>query len=159
LVSIFYKTSQKMLIKNFARIGGVRIYSLPFLAVVQTDGSYGRKYGPAVAFILKDYAGDKVLSKRIIMPAVRNSTEAEWASVEAGLSAALENNYDNIGIENDNLSVISSLIHSQNRLKHEYARYYRSKIYELASETAWTGVRWIPRKINRADDLFKVDLK
>ena len=83
-----------------------------------------------------------------------NSTEAEWSSVAFGLSLALENNYEMVGLENDNLGVISALMFPLNPLKHDYAKYYRERIQTLSKSTLWTGVRWIPRAMNKADALF-----
>jgi len=92
-------------------------------------------------------------SDMIAIPA-SSSTEAEWASVAFGLELALHNNETSIGLENDNLSVIHGLIFTNTKLKQAYANHYRNEIRELANETLWAGVRWIPREINQADKLF-----
>ena len=133
---------------NFSRIGGKLLQPFPFLIRVQTDGSYGRLGGRVAAIICSP-------EKRSLMMEVpvSGSTEAEWASVALGLQLALDENEVNIGLENDNQGVIRGLVNNR-PLKHEYARYYRSKILGLATHTLWTGVRWIPRGYNRADDLF-----
>ncbi len=96
-----------------------------------------------------------MMSKRVDLPFASSSTEAEWASVFQGLEAALELEKETIGLENDCLSVVAGLAYPTNPLRPVYARHYRKKILDLASETLWTGVRWIPRKANRADDLFR----
>jgi hypothetical protein len=72
---------------------------------------------------------------------------------------ALELNHRHLGIENDNLGVIRTLIFHRDfatkaKRQHEYVRYYFNDIMKSAAETEWTGVRWIPRGLNRADDLF-----
>jgi ribonuclease HI len=84
-----------------------------------------------------------------------DSTETEWASVLQGLLFALDHDETIINIENDNLSVVSALIWPQNHLKRDYANYYRNQILSNAKETEWTGVRWIPRKNNTADELCR----
>ena len=82
-------------------------------------------------------------------------SEAEWASVAMGLTNCMEENYRVIGIENNNLGVISQLIFSDRVLRRDYARHYRAKIYDLARQTEWTGVRWIPRDLNLADGILR----
>jgi hypothetical protein len=74
---------------------------------------------------------------------------------------ALEFNHRHLGIENDNLGVIRSLIFHRDfdmeakaKRQHEYVRYYFHDIMKSVAQTEWTGVRWIPRGLNRADDLF-----
>lgn len=136
----------------FMRIGGKHAYPLPILAQLQTDGSF-RAYRGYVAMHLTRADSSHTKQMFEILGAL-NSTEMEWASVAKGLEFALEQNQDCIGIENDNLGVISCLI-TQSRPKHAYARHYKAQIMNLANQTLWTGVRWIPRKINRADDLFR----
>ena len=140
---------------KFLRIGGRRAMPLPFPTIVQCDGSYGRQRGAAVAYMVYDSPNQVMMSKRVDLPFAISSTEAEWASVLQGLEAALELEKETIGLENDCLSVVASLAHPTNPLKHVYARYYRKKILDLTEQTLWTGIRWIPRKANRADDLFR----
>jgi ribonuclease HI len=84
-----------------------------------------------------------------------SATEAEWASVAAGLEFALEHNETAVCIENDNQSVVEGLLKKE-RNRMEYARYYKNRIEFLTREANWVGVRWIPRKFNRADDLFYI---
>jgi len=140
---------------QFIRIGGKRSNALPLLSIVQCDGSFSRK-GAAAAFLIYDASQQIVKSQRMDLYNVKNSTEAEWASVFHGMEAALTENNENIGLENDCLAVIAGLVHPTNKLRQSYARHYRQQILKLADETIWTGARWIPRKENRADDLFKV---
>lgn len=128
---------------------------LPFLTVVQCDGSYTRQRGAAVAYLIYDSSQQVVTSKRVDLPFAASSTEAEWAAVAQGLEAALEMENETIGLENDCLSVVAGLVHPANAMRHAYARHYRKKIIDLSAQTLWTGVRWIPRKANRADDLFR----
>ena len=140
---------------KFLRIGGRRVLPLPFPTIVQCDGSFGRRTGAAVAYLVYDSSRQIMMSKRLDLPFASSSTEAEWASVFHGLEAALELEKENIGLENDCLAVVTGLTFPTNRLKQVYARHYRKKILDLTEQTLWTGVRWIPRKENRADDLFR----
>jgi hypothetical protein len=135
------------------RIGGERaVAPVPALLTrVQTDGSYGR-LGARKAFILT--VPDGATASQMLQSTARNPTEAEWDSVATGLEFAIHQNTEMIGLENDNLGVIHGLMFPTNPLRHKYARHYRAKILGLTRQTLWTGVRWIPRAINRADDLF-----
>lgn len=141
---------------NFVRIGGKRIYSLPLSSLVQCDGSYTAHKGvAAAAYLITDPVGATLMGKRIDIAAI-SATETEWASIYHGLEAAMELDQECIRIENDCLSVVAGLVHPTNPLKHVYARHYRKKIQELAAGTVWTGIRWIPRKLNKADALFRL---
>jgi ribonuclease HI len=141
-------------IKPFIRIGGAYTHNL--FARVQTDGSYRQRLPRArIAMILFTHTDEFNASDMRPIHA-DSSTEAEWASVAAGLAFALEHGEESIAIENDNLGVIQSLASPHKHVRHEYARYYRNEIQTMAQHTAWTGVRWIPRRMNRADELFKL---
>jgi hypothetical protein len=84
----------------------------------------------------------------------RDSTETEWASVALGFHLALRNGEGSVGLENDNLGVIHSLMFDRKPLTHEYARHYRNEIFHIVRQAEWAGVRWIPHEINRAGELF-----
>lgn len=88
------------------------------------------------------------------MESARNSYETEWYSVYKGLLFALETNVTKLHIENDNLSVIQHLVGFSSKDCPSYVAHYKHSIRLLANETEYTGVRWIPRRFNRADDLF-----
>ena len=141
------------LLNPYTRIGGNTTFAPPLLAHVQTDGSFGTRYGARVAAIVNSANRKHQWQDMTRINAV-NSTETEWASVLFGINLAVNNDQEAIGIENDNLSVIHGLIFPKNRLRHEYAAYYRNEIQKVAATSVWTGVRWIPREKNRADDLF-----
>ena len=116
------------LYKSYIRIGGRMLLPQsafpPVLTYVQTDGSFkGTSPRARVAVIIQPQ------QQRYMFPIDANSsTEAEWASVAAGLSLAIEAGCDAIALENDNLGVIRSLILPTTRLRHEYARFYRDRI-------------------------------
>ena len=137
---------------SYVRIGGRILTSrCPIQTYVQTNGSF-RSASPRarIAVIIQPQ------QQRYMFPIDANSsTEAEWASVAAGLSLAVEGGSDAIAVDNGNLGVIRSLILPTTRLRHEYARFYRERILLESRETAWTGVRWISPEQNRADDLFR----
>lgn len=140
-------------LQPYHQIGGNIVYRPPLFARVQTDGS--RTFVKSrVAMILTTRDSMNIYKKMTEIPHTESPTETEWASVSAGLEFAIQKGEIAIGIENDNLSVVGALITEKQNLRHEYARYYRDRILRYASLTLWTGIRWIPREINRADDLF-----
>jgi len=147
-------------VQPYTRIGGVDKHMMcPLIyAKVQTDGSFYHNTGMSrVAMILTTADKNSELKHMKTISTCVDSTETEWASVSQGLLFALENNERTIAIENDNLGVVSSLILSDNVPKKDYAKYYRYIILGLTAKTEWTGIRWIPREMNLADGLFRVN--
>jgi hypothetical protein len=142
--------AKKYLLQNFTRIGGNVVFPLPFYTHIQTDGSY-KKNAAFIASIITIPDTTYRFKKSII---AENSTETEWASVAYGIECALEKNQNTLAVENDNLSVVAGLL-GQCSIKKEYARYYKNQIDQLTQCTVWTGIRWIPREFNKADDLFR----
>lgn len=138
---------------SFTYIGGKSIYALPHIIRCQTDASFSRKgiFISALAIRPNSTRIEKLVQKY----GITDSTEAEWASIHLGLVTCMEENYSVIGIENDNLSIISQLIFKDNTPHRAYAKHFRHKIYELAKNTSWTGVRWIPRELNHADEILR----
>ena len=152
------------LITPFGRVGG----RLPFIplsyTIIQTDGSYKNKptrTGPKakVAAIIchPKVTSTSTSTSTNFLKAVTasSSTEAEWISIVMGLQFALDQNHEKIAIENDCLSVVEAILNPRYKPTHEYARHYREQINILARATDWTGARWIPRELNRADELFR----
>jgi hypothetical protein len=142
----------------FHCIGGLaQIPSPSAFHRVQTDGFFDKRYKGRVAAII--YTPTHHIDQTWAGP-IRtiSSTETDWASVAIGLRMALEFNHRHLGIENNNLEIIRSLIFYRdvdfkNKRNQDYARYYFHDIMKSAAQTEWTGVRWIPRGLNRADDL------
>ena len=121
------------------------------LAAVQTDGSFKRLSRTAV--ILETVQGEQfTLTNTYFTHA--NSHESEWCSVLNGLEFSLKKNQKAVTLENDNQSVIQSLI-TQSPPKSLYWPYYDS-IHDLMTEFDWVSVRWIPREQNKADRLFRI---
>ncbi len=143
------------LLQPFTRIGGRMLMPPPLFALAQVDASYRhRPKQVKIAYILTTADGAATYRHKEATTAV-SATEAEWAAVAAGLQAALEKGEFSVGIENDCLSVIHSLITPDMKPRQEYARYYKAKIAGLAAQSMWTGVRWIPRERNAADLLMR----
>jgi ribonuclease HI len=137
----------------YVRIGGNVAFPPPFLAHLQTDGSFKARQA-RVAYILLSADGRRTYRDVTDVDAT-SSTEAEWASVLTGLQfAANDARQTAFGIENDCLTVIHGLLHPEAPLRVAAHRELRREILELANQTTWTGVRWIPREANKADALF-----
>lgn len=133
---------QKKIFVNITRTIQPSVFSL-----IQCDGSF--KHGMGRTAIL--YGKYSKVTPKIRM---ESSTEAEWKAIHDALLFGLEHNVSKIGIENDNLGIIGVFLNDVIP-KQEYSRYYKWKITSDATQhTEWTGVRWIPRKHNYADDLF-----
>ena len=137
----------------YIRIGGGSIYQGPLFAHVQTDGSWKPRLARVAAIVAT--ADGSATYRHMESLQAENSTETEWASVAYGIRLALKYQQDTVCVENDNLGVIQALIQPGTRLRHDYARYYKDQIQRMSAQTAWTGVRWIPREVNRADALFR----
>jgi ribonuclease HI len=140
----------------YVRIGGNVAFPPPFLAHLQTDGSFRAKSRSArVAYILLSADGRRTYRDTESIPHAASSTDTEWASILTGLEFAVSVNQTAIGIENDCLSVIHALIQPETPLRNAAHREIRREILGLAKHTTWTGVRWIPREENRADALLR----
>jgi len=139
----------------YTTIGGTHMFQPAFFSLVQTDGSYYHKSRYSrVSNILTTASGNEVYKRMFEIPDAVSSTETEWASVYYGLQFAIEKSQPLIAIENDNLGVISALTVPNTNVRQEYAKYYKYSILRMTQQTAWTGIRWIPREKNRADKLF-----
>ncbi len=134
-------------------VGGYARYPPAIYAIAQVDGSFKTNIGAAAVFFTKADGVTKY-KNHYQLGVVTSSTEAEWAAIYAGISKSKELQENALLIENDCIGVIGHILNRDVQLKHEYARYYRSKIIQSAAELEWVGLRWIPRTINRADDIF-----
>jgi ribonuclease HI len=141
-------------IQPYFRIGGHATYKPPFIAQLQTDGSR-RSHDSRIAAILTSSDEMTTYKRMVAIAQTESSTEVEWAAIVGGIEFALQKGETCIGVENDNLGVVGALITGQREFRHSYAYYYRDKIDRLTRLTLWTGIRWIPREMNRADDLFR----
>jgi len=118
------------------------------------DGSYRpRTKEAAVAYYLthnkQSYSSQKLPIK------ASNSTEAEWASIFFGLKAAIDNSEDLLHIQNDCLSVVRAFLPFSEPPKQNYARHFKVEITKLAGQASWVGISWIPRELNRADQVLR----
>jgi ribonuclease HI len=127
----------------------------PHIAIVQTDGSYSFNHVnmSRTAVVLNQADGKKnSLCKTYFTHA--NSCEAEWCSVLDGVIYSLRRKADNVNLENDNIGVINSLIRREKPTQ-IYKAYYEY-ILDLSKNFDSLAIRWIPRRLNKADRLFRV---
>jgi len=95
----------------FYRIGGTSPFTyIPnTLYRVQTHGFFDRNKGSQIAAIL--YGVDhRAITQTHLQINAKSPTEAAWASVALGLAMAIQHKKPVVGIENDNISIIRSLI-------------------------------------------------
>lgn len=139
----------------FTLLTAKHIIRSPHIALVQTDGSYSFNQAnlSRTAVALTQADGKKYsLCKTYFEHA--NSCEAEWCSVLDGVIYSLKRKTDNVNLENDNLGVITSLIQREKPAQ-IYKAYYEY-ILDLSKNFDSFAIRWIPRRLNKADRLFRV---
>jgi hypothetical protein len=128
-------------------------FRLPTTALVQTGGSF-RPVLSRTAVILTTHKGvEHMLSKTYDTHI--NSTESEWCSVLDGIQYAMKRGEGCLDLENDNLGVVRSLIKERVPLNPLMAEYYAA-INAHIKYLEYFSVRWIPRRFNRADELFRL---
>jgi len=125
----------------------------PHLAKLQTDGSF--RYVDRISRTASLLKTDETYKSVKTYFNHANSYESEWCSVMDGILMSQDNDVDSVQIENDNLSVMNSLI-QRKAPKQEYAAVYYEEIMKLAKEMEWVELRWIPRRLNKADRLFRI---
>lgn len=138
------------------KVGG-RLCHQPAISILSSlyvDGSYHHKTKEAaVAYYLVSNHNSMCFQKIPIKAS--NSTEAEWASIYFGLKAALENSDDLLHIQNDCLSIVRAFLPHTDAPKQKYARHFWTEITNLAGQASWVGISWIPRELNRADQVLR----
>ena len=127
----------------------------PQVALIQTDGSFSVKQQnlSRTAVILTTEKGTYTLCKTYFDHT--DSTESEWCSVLDGVTYAVKKGQDCLELENDNQGVIRCLTLNVKPQRPHIADYYHA-IKESVELFEYLGIRWIPRRLNRADDLFYV---
>ena len=124
------------------------------IAMIQTDGSFHQSTRSGAVAAILDLPTGSVHKYVQPLPTLISSTEAEWASVFYGISLAHQMNQPIVGLENDCLGIVRSILFNSPG-KHDYAKYYNYKIHRLGRELEWCGIRWIPRAENKSDALFR----
>jgi hypothetical protein len=84
-----------------------------------------------------------------------NSTQSEWCSILDGILFSKRKDQGSIQLENDCLGVVQALLRKKPP-RDELLAYFHTSIYKELKELDHFGIRWIPREINKADELFRV---
>jgi hypothetical protein len=124
----------------------------PSITLIQTDGSFEyRKRISRTASIL--YVPLKPYTLVTTYFNHKDSMESEWCSVLDGIKFAKSKNERAIKLENDCLDVIQSLV--QKKYNKRFEEYFYN-IYNEVNEFEYIGIRWIPRKLNKSDLIFRL---
>jgi len=123
------------------------------VAHLQTDGSFRyRDRISRTAALLKSEETFKSVKTYFDH---QNSYESEWCSILDGIQMTQKNEVSSISLENDNLGVINSLV-QQRPPRHEYVAAYYDLIMKEVKHMDYVEMRWIPRRYNKADGLFRI---
>lgn len=128
-------------------------HPLPSMPRVQTDGSFGSKRFSRTAVLYRDKKGVTTWQSKTYLQH-RDSTESEWCSVLDGIRYATKKDDGFLELENDNLGVMQCLTRGLEPRAQRYHTYFRTIHAELRNFD-YVGVRWIPREMNAADDIFR----
>ena len=122
-------------------------------ALVQTDGSFGSNY-PKIArtAVILNLRGEEWTLSTTYMKH-KNIGETEWCSVLDGIQFAIKKGHTAIELENDNLGVMQALIHRRVPRTMLLSDYYVA-VHKEFKNLVYIGARWIPRELNKADELF-----
>ena len=123
------------------------------LGHIQTDGSYRHMDKISRTALILKFKGEQFQNVKTYFN-LHNSEEVEWLSVLNGILYAKTHKVTALQLENDNLSVMNSIIHERSP-KDKFRPYY-STIQKNIYDFDWLDMRWIPRRYNRADDLFRL---
>ena len=124
----------------------------PTVAHVQTDGSFS--HVSRTATILKTIQGEEYSLFRTYFEH-KNSQQSEWCSVLDGIIYSIKKDQGAVELENDCLGVIKALMQKRQPIDRFSAHCY-GKIWREIRGLEHFGIRWIPREMNRADELFRV---
>ena len=125
-------------------------------AILQTDGSYGANYQSLsrTASLLINHKGEQFTYCKVYANHT-DSTESEWCSVLDGIRFAIDKGEWAIELENDNAEVIHSLLEESIPKRPHIAEYYEA-IYSHINTLEYFSIRWIPRRFNAADGIFRL---
>ena len=142
------------LLKRFTLLGSKVSIKPSVVGLLQTDGSF--RYTDRIsrtACLLKD-EGEVYKSVKTYFQH-QNSYESEWASILDGIQMSQDYQVGSIQVENDNLSVIHCLVNGRKPSQGYVAKYY-TDVLAAVKDMDWLEIRWIPRKYNKADGLFRI---
>ena len=123
------------------------------MAHLQTDGSF--RYKDKISRTASLLKADATFKSVKTYFDHKNSYESEWCSILDGIQMTQSNDVSAISLENDNLGVINSLIQKK-MPRHDYAAVYYDLILKEVKHMDFVEIRWIPRRLNKADALFRI---
>ena len=132
----------------FSLLKGIRP---PKVAHVQTDGSF--KDISRTAVLLRTTKPEDFALRTTYFDH-KNSGHSEWCSVLDGILLAKRKDQGSLELENDCLGVIQALTRKR-QPRDQLSAYFYTAIYRELKELDHCGIRWIPRELNKADDLFR----
>ena len=125
----------------------------PIVAHVQTDGSFTPQVSRTAA-LLKTVKGEEYSLLKTYFEH-KNCTHSEWCSVLDGILYSVKKDQGSVELENDCLGVVRALTQKRRPVDRFAADCY-GKIYREVRGLEHFGIRWIPREMNRADQLFRL---
>jgi ribonuclease HI len=141
----------KSIFNQFTNLTKLIIKEPPKITLIQTDGSFhpGKRISrtACILYTSKPYSLITTYFNH------DDSIESEWCSILDGINYAKKKKQHSIYLENDSLTVIQSLI--QKKVNKRFEEYLYN-IYNIANDFEYIGIRWIPRKYNKADRLFRL---
>ena len=131
-----------------------RLNSSPLqVAHLQTDGSF--RYRDRISRTAALLKGEDTFKSVKTYFDHENSYESEWCSILDGIQMTQSNDIESVSLENDNLGVINALIQKK-MPRHDYAAAYYDLILKEIKHMDYVEIRWIPRRLNKADALFRI---
>ena len=125
----------------------------PKVAHVQTDGSFTSFSRTAV--LLRTVTPEEYTLRSTYFDHV-NSTQSEWCSILDGILFSKRKDQGSIQLENDCLGVIQALLRNRPP-RDELTAHFYTTIFKELRELDYFGIRWIPREMNKADQLFRIN--
>lgn len=144
----------KHILKHFTPLFADSIQKPLVMAKLQTDGSFRYRDRTSRTACLLEDEGEIYKSVKTYFDH-ENSYESEWCSILDGILMSQGHQIGDLQIENDNLSVISCLV-NRRRPAQMYAAKYYDDVLHSAKDMDWLEIRWIPRRLNKADALFRL---
>lgn len=126
----------------------------PKVAHVQTDGSFTSVSRMSRTAVLLRTIGEEYTLRSTYFDHV-DSTQSEWCSILDGILFSKRKDQGSIQLENDCFGVIQALLRNRPP-RDDLAAHYYTSIFKELRELDHFGIRWIPREMNKADELFRV---
>lgn len=123
------------------------------LARVQTDGSFNSQIARTAVILIDKKNEEHRLHTTYLNH--QNSMESEVCSVLDGIQYSIHKDEGSIELENDCLGVVNNII-QRRAPKKSYLTDYYYEIFREILHLDYFGIRWIPRELNSADDLFRI---